>query len=285
MAVLLSFIVHSILLLVLAFIILDRPAGSAGGGGEIELAIVTQTELTQLQSQAIESTLPEMAADAAPEMFDAALFDTPVTELGMEAAVQNVASLGGVGQSLEGGLDLGSGSVGGAASFFGVEARGTRFAYIVDISGSMTGSKLETMRRELAGSLEALNEHASFAVVLFSHDSHIIGGRRQWSRAIRRIKDSAVRDINAISASGATQPLPAFEIVFGLRPRPDAIYFMTDGMFAESVVQEVARMNSSWIEPTPIHTISFVSREAESQLRRIAEKSGGVYTHVPGPGQ
>lgn len=279
-----SLIVHALFLILAAFILLDRPGGAGAGGDHIELAIVTDAELTQMQADALQESLPEIDAEAPADLVDATLFDSPIAEISLEASVSDLTGLEGAGKSLGEGMDLGGGAAGGAASFFGVEARGTRFAYIVDISGSMTGPKIDTLKRELIGSLESLSEHASFIVVLFSHEPRIIGGRPKWDRAIRRAKDFAQRDIGAISAGGATNPLPAFEIVFDLRPRPDAIYFMTDGQFSESVVREVDRMNSSWIEPTPVHTISFVSREAEEQLRRISRSSGGTYTHVDGPG-
>lgn len=278
-----SIIVHMLFLILAAFILLDRPGGGGAGGDEIELAIVTDAELTQMQSDALQESLPEIDAASSTELVDATLFDSPISEISLETSVSDMTGMDGAGKSLGEGMDMGGGAGGGAASFFGVEARGSRFAYIVDISGSMTGPKIETLRRELTGSLESLNEHASFFVVLYSHEPRIIGGKRQWERAIRRAKDFAQRDISAIAAGGATNPLPAFEIVFDIRPRPDAIYFMTDGQFPDLVAQEVARMNSSWIEPTPVHTISFVSREAEEQLRRIANSSGGTYTHVDGP--
>ncbi len=278
-----SLIIHALFLLLAAFILLDRPGGDGAGGDAIELAIVTDAELTQLQNSALEESLPEIDAEAPSELLDATVFDAAIPEVNVASNVSNMAGLEGAGSSLGEGMDLGGGAGSGSASFFGVEARGSRFAYIVDVSGSMTGAKIETLKRELIGSIESLNEHASFCVVLYSHEPRIIGGRRQWERAIRRAKDFAQRDIGVISAGGATNPLPAFEIVFDLRPRPDAIYFMTDGQFPEVVAHEVARMNDAWIEPTPVHTISFVSREAEEQLRRIAESSQGTYTHIEGP--
>ena len=279
-----SILVHAVLLILAAFILLNRPAGSGGAGDEVQLAIVTQTELTALQNKAIENSLPEVADASMSELLDPTLFDTPISASALDSSASDVSGMSGAGGSLGEGLDIG-GAGGGSASFFGVEARGSRFAYIVDVSGSMAGPKIKTLRRELSGSLESLSEHAEFFVVFFSSDAKILGGRKKWTRALRRNKDYAQRDLSAVTTGGATNPLPAFEIAFNLRPHPDAIYFMTDGQFSELVVGEVARMNASWIEPIPIHTIAFVSREAESQLRRIADKSGGTYTYIPGPRQ
>ena len=280
-----SLLVHALLLLSLAFVLLDRPAGSGAAGDAIKLAIVTQTELSAMESAASSAQAPAIDAAAPTELLDATLFDAPVADAALESTASSLTGLEGAGKSLGEGMDLGGGAGGGAASFFGVEARGTRFAFIVDISGSMTGPKLQALKRELVSSIEGLSDHASFSVVFFSSTPRIIGGRAKWIRAGDRARRFAIQEINSVDAGGATNPLPAMQIVFDLRPRPDAIYFMTDGQFSELVVHEFARMNGSWIEPIPIHTISFVSREAEGALKRIADASGGTYTHIPGPGQ
>lgn len=275
-----SVIVHAIFLLLAAMVLLDRAAGPTGHGDGIELAIVTSTELTDLQSDAANSASPSIDAQAPSELLDATLFDTPISDTSLETALSAPSGLQGAGQSLGEGLDLGGG--GGLASFFGVEARGTHFAYIVDVSGSMTGAKLKTLKLELSGSVEALSDHDSFFVVFFSSQPEILGGRRKWQSAIRRNKDFAERNIRAVSAGGATNPLPAFEMVFELRPRPDAIYLMTDGAFSPGVIPEIKRMNDAWIEPTPVHAISFWTRDSEAQLSQIAAESGGTYTHIEG---
>jgi hypothetical protein len=85
-----------------------------------------------------------------------------------------------------------------------------------------------------------------------------------------------------IAAEGATEPLSAFKIVFTLKPKPDAIYFMTDGEFDEGAAAVIARMNAEW--KIPIHCLTFVSREGERVMKKIAADSGGTYAHVSGPG-
>ncbi|MFI4872787.1 MAG: hypothetical protein ACIARQ_13310, partial [Phycisphaerales bacterium JB061] len=70
--------------------------------------------------------------------------------------------------------------------------------------------------------------------------------------------------------------------VYDIRPRPDAIYFMTDGEFDESIADIIIRRNKE--RPMPVHCITFVSREGESVMRRIARETGGTYTHIARPG-
>ena len=83
-----------------------------------------------------------------------------------------------------------------------------------------------------------------------------------------------------VTPSGATNPSPAFLVVFANRPRPDAVYFMTDGEFNDTVVAEIASMNAEM--QIPIHCITFGERGAEPMMREIARQSGGTYTHIGG---
>jgi hypothetical protein len=195
----------------------------------------------------------------------------------------------GLGAGDIGGHGMGfGGSGGGAASFFGVEARGTRFAYIVDVSGSMDAGigvgelkRIDSLKHELTKSIGALLENASFLVVTFSDRATIIGGRGEWMQASESGKTQARKLIANIAPEGSTEPYPGFEVVYRMRPRPDAIYFMTDGEFDDSVVLQVARLNAEL--RIPIHCIAFVSTAGEETLKRMAKDSGGSYTYVPGP--
>ena len=79
---------------------------------------------------------------------------------------------------------------------------------------------------------------------------------------------------------GGHEPLPAFEAAFTrLRPRPDAIFFMTDGLFRPEVADVIPTLNAGR-KPVPIHSISLVDRGAEALLRKIADDSEGTYRHV-----
>jgi hypothetical protein len=137
------------------------------------------------------------------------------------------------------------------------------------------------LKTELDKSVAGL-ENATFFVALFSSDAKPMGGRLDWVAANDSGKQWARRTIPLIAAEGETIPVPAFKMIFTLRPRPDAIYFMTDGEFDKDYANQIARLNE---EPRiPIHCITFTSKEGEDVMRKIALDSGGTYTHVPGPG-
>jgi hypothetical protein len=62
--------------------------------------------------------------------------------------------------------------------------------------------------------------------------------------------------------------------------RPSAIYFLTDGEFAnpERLHDRLVRLNP---ERIPIHTLTFGNRAGEPSMQGIAEASGGSYRFVP----
>ena len=282
-----SLLVHLFFLLFAALIYFQgAQAGGAGdGAGEMELAIVTEAELQQLQAAALEVSTPTVP-DTLSEIPEGPPMEGPSGENlpGADSDIGSIAeALRGTGDGLDDGSGLGGGATGGgAASFFGVEAKGSRFAYIVDISGSMRGEKLLALKIELNESIRSLLEHMTFYAAFFSSEAFGIGGRSKWIEATDEGKKWAAEQIKLVDAQGGTNPLPAFELVFRMSPRPDAIYFMTDGLFDATIVNDIARLNRSG-KRVVIHCMTFGDREAEQIMREIAEASGGTYHHIEGP--
>lgn len=282
----LSILVHIVLAIVAALIIVDRPHGSAGASAlEVDLAVVTDSELRELQEQALNADAIELADLTVDTPIDLSLFepasidDASLTEVDL-GGPGPIGGAGGEGVAPDMVI---TGGGGGGASFFGVEAQGSRFAYIVDVSASMSGAKIEAMRMELIDSVNNLYERTSFIVFFYSDRLAVLGGKARWLDTNDKNRQWAGREIRAVSAFGGTNPLPAFEMALAMKPRPDAIYFMTDGIFDPAAAGIIAELNSRGGGVTPIHCISFVSREAESMLRKMARDSDGTYTHVSDP--
>src|SRR5262245_30500284 len=292
----LSLLFHAILLLIAAKLIIgDASFGGGGGergGGPIEVAVGTEGELTQLQDQALgvqTPTVPDAAmkdVDVATQITDAgpaAVGGSSGTELG------DIGSLAGGGDiSMGGGQGMGlGGSGGGGASFFGVEAQGNRFAFLVDVSGSMGESlannemrKIDQLKAELARSTQALLENSFFMIVRFSSDADVLGDKREWIEASPAGKKAFKTLIATLGPDGGTNPLPGFEMIFAMRPRPDAIYFMTDGEFDPSVVEEVAALNRNL--KIPIHCIDLGSEGGKDNLKKISTASKGSFRFIGG---
>jgi len=279
--VIVSLFLHAAIALVLAVVLLDRPAmGDAGSDQEIEMAVMSDTELTELLAMAAGESQP-FTEDLVDEVvtFEIQDINSPIADLGKFTNDQSITTgLSGaaIGQ-------IGIGSAVGSAKFFGVEASGSRFAYIVDVSGSMEGGRIVGLRQALIASIDGLTSDARFSIILYSGSALPLTGTT-WVRATDANKKAAKQKIRTIQASGDTNPVPAFGIMIGLKPHPDAIYFMTDGEFRQRVEDQllltVGRLYRD--EQIPIHCITFMERGAERLMRRIARHTRGTYTHLKG---
>jgi hypothetical protein len=252
-----------------------------------EFAIVQEEELTALESTDLDDLLPEVVSD-----FDDLEADEAEAELepAVAAAELEVARSGAVptlGGSGGGSGGLGSLSGGAAGTtFFGVSSRGTRFAYIVDRSGSMgEDRKMGVAKRELARSISSLPDYASFSVIFFSSGFIEPPMQSGWMRARRATVNRFIRWLNEVEPSGGTVPLPAFQEVFSFDVRPDVIFFLTDGEIPnpDNVGDVVADMNGRGGRVV-INTIAFGDDRSQELLKRIANESGGVYRFVPSEG-
>lgn len=279
-----SLLVHLALMLYLNTARRGGPGGPGAQPVSIEFAVIQEQELT-LDELELEDIVPEVpmelddlpdseaSLELAPEVAAASLDISPA------GSVPTLAG-SGAGDGSEGVLSGG----GAGASFFGVSSRGTRFAYIVDISRSMADErKFEFAMRELARSIKALPDYASFFVVLFSSELMVPSMQKGWTRARRESVTRLIRWLDdQVDPAGGTQPSPAFQYVFALERRPDAIFFLTDGEIPPDTAGNVANLNSRG-RGVVINTIAFGSRPSQDQLKEIARRSGGVYRYVPSP--
>lgn len=274
-----SLLVHLVIMVILNGIHRWGPGSAGVESTQYEFAIVQEEELTKLErtnfdeltTEAIENqeSLPEESPILSPNI--------PAVEMEF-AAGGAVPTLGGSGSGEDFGLS------GGAAgtSFFGVSSSGTRFAYIVDRSGSMgDGTKMAVAKRELASSIQGLPDYAQFYVVMFSSGIMMPHFQDDWMRAKATTVARMVRWLNTeVDPSGGTEPRGAFQQVFSLETRPDVIFFLTDGEISNFTADEVAALNRRG-KRVVINTIAFGDPTSQDLLKAIASQSGGVYRYVP----
>jgi hypothetical protein len=267
------------------------PAGTRPTG-PIEVATMTVAELRAIEEMPVSTLTPGVDEPDPNARLD--LSATPSLESAGGQSVPGTGDLGGTGDGLGGagnglGIGVGDGLSGGAgegARFFGVEARGQRFIYIVDISGSMAEvaaednpPKIDILKRELVTSLEALADGTQFIIYPFETDTRPLLSSERWLVASEKNKKTAIDAVRLLTAGGGTNPSNAFTSAFLVKPRPDAIYFMTDGIFDEGIAVRIAALNRT--EPqVPIHTIAFGDNAAFALMQRIAKDSGGTYLKV-----
>jgi hypothetical protein len=298
-----SALIHLLIVLIAALITVRFEFADAGGeGGEgVEFAVLDQSELS-------EDASPVMTTER--EAVEVSLSESTV-ELELLAEDGRDRSVDDLSESIAPALDPGGGSLtsmdastgsagagsGQGSSFFGLEAEGRRFAYIVDISGSMNQlvgapggmTRWEQTASELARSVRALEPGAEFHIQLYSTGARSLFGVASWSKATPMNKRLTGDALTVITPSGGTDPLPAFEAVFSLESLPDAVYYMSDGEVADPAAFVVAVRQLNRRRRVPVHCVLFgdagggdaLSR-VESMLQNIARQSGGRYTRVRG---
>lgn len=280
-----SLLFHIALMIYLGLVY--RGGGSAvgdTGDGSYELAILNEADLTQLEETAFDEVETEAANIEQISMETSELTAVAPAAAQFTATAGSLPTLGGAGGSADGDMGLGGGG-GGTTSFFGIGSKGTRFAYIVDVSGSMgQNRRLEIAKRELTRSIDALPDYAYFYVLLFSNDFVQPPNQKSWMRSRKAIVRQVISWLtNSVDPGGGTQPRTSFMQVFSLEERPDVIYFLTDGEFNDITAEEIADMNRRG-KRAVIHTIQFGDRNGEEVLRQIAKRTGGVYRFVASEG-
>jgi hypothetical protein len=175
-----------------------------------------------------------------------------------------------------------------SAVFMGTHAQGQRFCIIADASNSMKGTPLVQLKKEILKTLYDLNPSSQFYVIFFNA-SAIPMPYPGWLSAEKENLDKVKPWVQNMSTLLKTLPNSAFERAFKLQPKPDVIFFMTDGFLqGPDPIAHLKTLNAT--EPkVAIHTIMFSRKKAAeakgankatTQLRVIAEKNGGVFRRV-----
>ena len=168
------------------------------------------------------------------------------------------------------------------AAFFGVSGGGKRFVFIVDVSGSMQGAKLDRLKAELTKSIQDLDADAEFSIVFFASGAEVID--QDWMHASAD-RNRVVQVIAQQGCMGGTDPTEAFEFAFkSLSPIPDCIFFMTDGQIPPWIPDHVRALNNAKIG-TVINSIVVGTAAEEPAFRPLMEQisleNHGSYTFIP----
>ncbi|MCI0435502.1 MAG: VIT and VWA domain-containing protein [Gemmatimonadetes bacterium] len=116
---------------------------------------------------------------------------------------------------------------------------------IVDVSGSMSGEKIDQARRALTQLLGTLDSNDRFRLISFS--STVRTYRADWTRATSQEIERAQEWVDALAAEGGTNISGALDEAFRLsspEPRLPVVLFMTDGLpsVGERNPEHIARM-------------------------------------------
>lgn len=239
------------------------------------------TDELEPQSTVEFEVAPDQSTAAGPaQAFEfAAVATSDLANLDPVLNVANFASgLDGRGVGTTG--DATGGPPAYATQFFGIGGSGYSFVYVVDCSSSMRDNgKFERARYELIRSIEHLTPEQSYYVIFYNDGAYPMDADAPVPVTPDEI-DRMRRWVRYIEPGGGTNPLPA--LLMALRLKPDAIFFLSDGLFDPNTIAWVKRANRSRAGAgrIPIHTISFVNYESQGLMRTIARHSGGEFRFV-----
>jgi hypothetical protein len=170
-------------------------------------------------------------------------------------------------------------------SFFGIEAAGRRFVYVLDRSGSMgePGNKpLRAAKDELVKSLDRLGGLHQFVLIFYNQEPSVFAGdapgRLPFATDIE--KAQARNFVEAISAQGGTNHYQA--LAKAVKLNPDVIFLLTDGEQKDDLtadeLADLRRMNRSVAR---IYVVQFASSPyASNALVRLAQENRGQHTYL-----
>lgn len=156
--------------------------------------------------------------------------------------------------------------------FFGVEAAGERFVFVIDNSTSMLdGGRLGRVHAEINRAIGRLKWPQSFYLIAFDSQTQAI----PWGPFVSAQSKEAQKVpgwLARLTPHDGTLPGPALRQAVGLKP--DAVFFLTDGEFDEPTPATIKAWNKFQV---PVHVLDFGPGPPVPDLIKIAADSGGVY--------
>jgi len=294
---LISLVIHLAAMIALSLWILP-----ASRGPLTRVLTLTPTEVVDVP--ALES-LPAMTMEvvelAAPLSRVSAPLAAEIVPIEVELANDALALDKGPTSSPSAGIDdlfgAGGGGTKGAtdgllsAEFFGVQAVGRSFVFVVDCSNSMRQGKLEAAKEELLYSIRHMSPEQSFYVIFFSGTTapmSLDDSGQPASEPVAATNENVEKLAAWVETVGVdpwTDPSEAMRMALAMQP--DAIYLLSDGRFTdrgetlrllkrENHVREDGKRRPKVV----IHTVGFYQRDGEATLKSIARSNGGTYRFV-----
>ena len=195
----------------------------------------------------------------------------------------------GTGRGSKAGRGTGPGGPGdgegfGETTFFDIEAKGARFVYVLDRSGSMYDhGAIRVAKEELVVSLAALEQTQQFQVLFYNQGLLELTGnsdrpQMQWATDINRTL--ARQFISSVQPDGGTDHMPALKKA--LRYQPENLFFLTDADQPILSARELNEIKTANNGRTAIHCVEFGKGpeiSADNFLKKLARDNGGTYRY------
>ena len=151
--------------------------------------------------------------------------------------------------------------------------------FILDVSGSMSGTSIEQARSSLIHALSRLGPQERFNIIWFNDRSE-----RLYPRAVPASDDNvrhAGSVIATLEANGGTVMRPALALALSEQPEPSRIrqiVFLTDGNVDNE--QELFALIERQLGDNRLFTIGIGSAPNSYFMRKAARAGRGTFTHI-----
>ena len=151
--------------------------------------------------------------------------------------------------------------------------------FVIDTSGSMSGTSIEQAKAALLLALNRLTAQDRFNVIQFNSVTHVLFSQPQ--RVKPETLRKAVHYVDQLKANGGTEILPALKMALkGDAPATHLrqVIFLTDGQVGnEDELFEVIRAQ---LGTSRLFTIGIGSAPNSHFMRKAAEFGRGTFTHI-----
>jgi Ca-activated chloride channel homolog len=152
--------------------------------------------------------------------------------------------------------------------------------FIIDTSGSMSGTSIEQARAALRLGVDRLQPGDTFNIIRFSNDATSLFPTSQPAVGINR--QSAVDFIDRLVADGGTEMRSALDLAFSMPPTLDAlrqIVFITDGSVSNEA--DLVQLIGSHIGGARLFTVGIGGAPNAWFMREAAAAGRGSFTFIP----
>jgi len=211
------------------------------------------------------------------------------------------------------------GGGGGVASFFQQKVKANRVCFVIDYSASMVGKRIQLLKKELVRSIGALPDSMEYQLIFFAGPAWVAGSevtmadnkksaevkyegqiykwRRgaanswkpkgsklcspEWLKGSKTNLDESLSFIKETQLVWGTAWEAPLEMALKMKPQPDVIFFMTDGVSGSNsaeTAEKIARSAKS--KQIKINAIAMMDPSARDAMGALAEITGGQFSMV-----
>jgi hypothetical protein len=156
--------------------------------------------------------------------------------------------------------------------------RPLRIAFLLDVSDSMSGERLDAVKRTLHAARPLFIETDRITVITFGDSAHLLSRDHVMDDGGL---DTFYSAIDAIITNGCTNLSAALEMLHGLRGTWDAVLLLTDGMINMGITSTSGlTAMATGIGSMPFYTLGYGADHNRELLRDLSLGSRGSYTFV-----